>query len=228
MRGALALAVLVAACSGPPSVPEHPTWGDVAPILQGECNHCHGSTAATTGSLGALAFRFDFYDMNDQVCGDAAAAMSDPGSSPPALASSSASLIKADISNGAGGRPKMPPAPGAVLEDWERDTVARWADAPAKGPPPPGNRRPRITLNRLPVSARGELSFIATTEDPDNDSVIGVVTLEDQTFKMNHPGAFQVRFDLAGMAPGSHRLSAVLCDGWGNTTIDLGPISVTK
>jgi hypothetical protein len=223
----IAVVVLGAACSGPPTVPEHPTWGDVAPILQGECNHCHGATAATTGSLGGLAFRFDFYDMNDQVCGDAAAAMIDANASPPALASSSAALIKSDIT-AMGGRAKMPPAPGHPLEDWERDTILKWADAPVKGGPPPGNHRPRIATNRLPISAKGELSFIATTEDPDNDSVIGVVTLDDLVFKMDHPGAFKVHFDLTGMPAGSHRLGAVLCDGWGNTDIDLGPISVTK
>ena len=83
-------------------------------------------------------------------------------------------------------------------------------------------------LNRVPASAKDTLSFIATTEDPDNDSVIGVVALEDMTFKMDHPGSFQVRLDLNDMPVGTHRLTAVLCDGWGNTSYDLGPIAVEK
>jgi hypothetical protein len=210
-------------CEGPPSVPEHPTWGDVAPILQGECNHCHGATARTTGSLGPAIYRFDFFDMNDAVCGEAAAAMDVP-----ALAAASAGLIKADITPMGGHRPKMPPAPASPLQDWQRETIQRWADAPVKGPPPPGNRRPRIRVNRLPTAASGQLSFLATIEDPDNDSVIAVLQFEDLIVKLDHPGTFAVGFDLAGMAPGSHRLSAVLCDGWGNIGYDLGPIRIEK
>jgi hypothetical protein len=162
------------------------------------------------------------------VCGDAAAVMNDGTSSPLSLAAGAAALIKSDLTAAAASRPKMPPAPARVLEDWERETILRWTDAPAKGPPPLGNRRPRIVLNRLPVSAKGQLTFIATTEDPDNDSVIGLVTLDDLTFKMDHPGSFQVRFDITDMPPGPHRLAAVLCDGWGNTSYDLGPVTVEK
>jgi hypothetical protein len=219
----LCLPLLVAACEGPPRAPAHPTWADVAPILQGECNHCHGATARTTGSLGPATYRFDFFDMDDAVCGDAAAAMDVP-----ALAAASAGLIRSDTSAASGRRPKMPPAPGPELLDWERETIQRWADAPVKGPPPPGNRRPRIRVNELPASAKGQVSFVATTEDPDNDSVIGVIQLGDMTVKMDHPGSFAVSFDLGGMPAGTFRLGAVLCDGWGNAAYDLGPLRVEK
>jgi hypothetical protein len=123
---------------------------------------------------------------------------------------------------------KPPPAPGPALQDWERDPIQRWADAPVKGPPPEGNRRPRIRVNQLPASAKTQLSFIATTEDPDNDSVIGVVQLAGMTVKMSQPGTFAVHFDLTDMAPGTHRLGAVLCDGWGSAAHDLGPLRVEK
>jgi hypothetical protein len=218
----LALFFLSPACQAPPEAPAHPTWADVAPILQGECNHCHGATARTTGSLGAAVYRFDFFDMNDTVCGEAAAAMELP-----ALAFASAKLIKTDTTVPSYGRPRMPPAPAAVLQDWERETLARWADQPVKGPPPTGNRRPRIDVNRLdPSAAKGQLSFIATVDDPDADSVIGVVQVGDRVFKMDHAGTFSVKLDLTGMPAGAQRLSAVLCDGWGNTAIDLGPIQI--
>ena len=213
----------VAACSGPPSVPEHPTWADVEPILQGECNHCHGATAHTTATLGPATYRFDFYDMNDAVCGDAAAAMDVP-----ALAAASAGLIKSDISSPGGGRPRMPPAPAPVLADWERETISRWADAPIKGPPDAGNRRPNMAINLLPTAAKGQLTFVATTSDPDDDSVVGVITLGNLVYKMTHAGSFDVSFDLTGMTPGNYRLSSVLCDGWGNREIDLGPLDVLR
>jgi hypothetical protein len=219
----LSLAGLTAAaCQAPPQAPEHPTWADVAPILQGECNHCHGATARTTGSDGPATYRFDFFDVDDAVCGDAALAMDLP-----ALAVASAKLIKTDIATPMYGRPRMPPAPAAVLQDWERETIERWADQPVKGPPPPGNRRPRIAINQLAsASVKGQLSFIATVDDPDADSVIGIVRLGDRVFKMDHPGTFSVKLDLTGMPAGTQRLSAVLCDGWGNADYDLGPVQV--
>ena len=216
------LSVGASACQAPPEAPAHPTWSDVAPILQGECNHCHGATARTTGSLGSATYRFDFFDMNDAVCGEAAMAMELP-----ALAAASAKLIKADITKPMYGRPKMPPAPGPVLQEWERETLLRWADQPVKGPPPMGNHRPSIRVNQLEsASAKGQLSFIATIGDPDADSVIGIIQIGDRVFKMDHPGTFAVKLDLTGMATGIQRLSAVLCDGWGNAAFDLGPILV--
>jgi hypothetical protein len=217
------VSVFLAACTGAPAVPEYPTWADVAPILQGECNHCHGSTAHVTASQGPATYRFDFFDMNDAVCGDAAAAMDVP-----ALAAASAGLIKRDITPFGGGRPRMPPAPGPVLQDWERETISRWADAPIKGPPSPDNRRPTIVVNHLPSSAKNQVSFVATTDDPDNDSVIGVITLDNMVFRMTHAGSFTVQFDLSGMTAGTYRINTVLCDGWGSREIDLGPIDVLK
>jgi hypothetical protein len=222
--GALLVLMLVAgACEGPPAVPAHPTWADVAPILQGQCNHCHGATARTTGSLGAAVYRFDFYDMDEGVCGEAAAAMDLP-----ALAAASAKLIRDDVTPTIGRRPRMPPAPAAVLRDWERETLQRWAAAPVKGPPPPGNRPPHIRVNQLPATATTQLSFVATTEDPDSDSIVGVIRLGPLAVEMDHPGNFAVRFNLASLPPGPHRLSAVLCDGWASETYDLGPILVDR
>jgi hypothetical protein len=218
----LSALLALAACQAPPEAPQHPTWGDVAPILQGECNHCHGATARTTGTIGTATYRFDFFDMTDAVCGEAALAMDLP-----ALAAASAKQIKADVTPAMYSRARMPPAPGAPLQDWERETITRWADQPIKGPPPLGNRRPRLAVNHLDsTSARGQLSFIATLDDPDADSVIGIVRLGDRVFKMDHAGTFAVKLDLGGMPTGVQRLAAVLCDGWGSLDIDLGPILV--
>ena len=161
--------------------------------------------------------------MSDAVCGDAALAMDVP-----ALAAASAALMKTAITPVGNSRPKMPPAPGPVLQDWQRETIQRWADAPVKGPPPPGNRRPRIRVNRLPAAAATQVTFVATLEDPDNDSVIGVIQLGDQIVKLDHPGTFAIRFGVTGMAAGVHRLNAVLCDGWGSVGYDLGPIRVEE
>ncbi len=103
---------------GDPTVPEHPTWAEVQPILQGECNHCHGSTAARSGG----GFRLSFFDMTRDVCGEAAAALTAG-----VLAGAAAPFITADITPAAGGHTRMPPAPGPALHDWERETLLRWA-----------------------------------------------------------------------------------------------------
>ena len=216
------LGLAVGACAGPPDVPLHPTWSDVEPILQGECNHCHGATARMTGALGPAAYRFDFYDVTDAVCGEAAAAMDFT-----ALAAASASLIKADVTPH-GVRAKMPPAPGPSLHDWERETLQRWADDPVKGPPPPGNRAPSIRVNHLPQAVSGRLAFIATVDDADADSVVGVIKFGPMIYKMDHPGSYAVALDMTDVPAGPQRLSAVLCDGWFNITYDLGPITVMK
>jgi hypothetical protein len=214
----LPLLAVAAGCQSPPEVPLHPTWADVQPILNGECNHCHGATAAKTGALGPAVYRFDFYDMSDEACGDASSAVDVP-----ALAAASAGRMVAALS---GSPPRMPPAPARPLYDWERDTILRWAEQPIKGPAPPGNHRPRIRVNNLPAAVSKNLSFIATIEDTDGDPVIGVLRLGELSYRMGHPGSFAVNFDMTGVLRGPHRLTAVLCDGWYNATIDLGPIDV--
>ena len=127
--------------------------------------------AHTTATLGAATYRFDFYDMNDAVCGDAAAAMDVP-----ALAAASAGLIKTDINSPGGGRPRMPPAPAPVLADWERETISRWADAPIKGPPDPGNRLPAAQQ-----AADHEGLFHRTTRRMEIDRSLRVFDIPQET-----------------------------------------------
>jgi hypothetical protein len=209
------------ACSGPPSVPAHPTWADVAPLVHGECTHCHGSTAFTTGG----GYRLDFFDMTSDVCGDAAKAI------PPAsiLASTSAILMAADLTPPAGGgRPRMPPAPAPLLQDWERETIVRWAMQPAKGAPPATNRPPTIDIAHVPVTADQRLTFTAVLDDPDADPIVGVIEAmgADTLFAMNRAGAFTVDLDTSAWPAGARRLSAVLCDGWTKATYDLGSVTI--
>jgi hypothetical protein len=218
--GAL-LASTGAACSSPPSVPEHPTWADVSPILHGECSHCHGSTAGDTGG----SYRLDFFDMTPEVCGDAAHAI---GSGTP-RAAGLASLIKIDVSPTPNGdRPRMPPAPAPALYDWETQMLLRWTSAPSKGPPPATNHAPFIDVGTLPATAAGHLTFTALIEDPDGEPVVGVIRAGNVEFAMNRSGTFAVDFDTATWPVGTQRLSATLCDGWTKVTVDLGPVTITR
>jgi hypothetical protein len=211
-----------AACSQPPTVPLHPTWADVSPIVQGECASCHGPTALTTGG----GYRLDFYDMTPAVCGDAAQGIGNA----PILAGLVAPLMKLDLASPGGGvRARMPPAPAPGLFDWERNTIDRWADEPSKGAPPVTNRVPTIDVHRLPASVTNDhLSFTAVVADPDGDPVVGVLEIAGAVYGMNRPGAFDVELDASSWVAGTQRLAAVLCDGWTNVRYDLGPIQITR
>ncbi len=227
------LAVTAAGCGGTEDVPNHPTWAAVAPIVRGQCVSCHGWTATdrppnadgvhapnTGGSV-----RLDFFDVPPAVCGDAALAL-DAGV---VLAGSAgiAKEIATDIVPRAGARfPTMPPLPTPALQDWQLQTIQRWTADPVKGPPPAGNRPPTIAVGQLPAVVGARLAFTAVIDDPDGDSVLGVVEMAGSAFLMNRPGAFNVSFDTSALAPGVVEPVATLCDGWTKTVIDLGPVTI--
>jgi hypothetical protein len=222
-----------AGCGSSPAVSEHPTWADVAPVLRGECVGCHGWTASdrppnaagvhppnTGGSV-----RLDFYDVTADVCGDAELAID-----PSVVLAGSPGVsreIATDVVAQTGARwPTMPPQPSPALPDWELETIRRWASNPVKGPPPSGNRPPTIAVNQLPSLANQQLSFTVITDDPDGDSVIGVVEVEGLAFLMDRSGSFNVLFDSSAWPAGSVTPRAVLCDGWTTSIVDLGPVAI--
>lgn len=218
-----AVCLIFVACDGAPTVPEEPTWADVEPILRAQCNHCHGASARKTGSAGALVYRFDFYDMTDAVCGEAAQAL-DGG---PTMARGWAPLIRSSVSAKNGGRSRMPPAPANPLADWERKTLVRWADQPfpSRGGPRANNRRPQIRIS-APKVANTRLAFAAVVDDADGESVVGVLKVANTVLKMDRAGSFSTTLETGGWAPGRYPITAVLCDGWGSSTYRLGAVEV--
>jgi hypothetical protein len=206
------------ACGREPTTPLHPTWGDVQPIINGQCAHCHGATSGATGA----GYRLDFYDMTPEVCGEAARAL--PGG---VLASVAAPFIVADVTPSPDdGYARMPPSPAPVLHDWERETLLRWAREPVKGPPPEANHKPTIQVSGLPKTVNTNLRFSALIEDADGDGVVGVIQVGGLVFAMPSSGTFAVDIPAAGWPAGPRRLTAVLCDGWANASYDLGPVDV--
>ena len=215
-----------AGCGSAPAVPANPTWADVEPILRAECNHCHGGTAPVTGAIGTLYYRFDFYDMTADVCGEAAQALNVP---PPTLAHGYAKLIQVDVTPPPScDRGRMPPAPAGALADWQRETVVRWASAadPPKGAPPRNNRRPDIQLSADSAVADKRLTFTAVIDDPDGESVVGILKIGDLTLPMDHPGSFAADVDTSTWPNGTQPISAVLCDGWSSFAYNLGNVQV--
>lgn len=216
-----AASIVGAGCSEGQSVPAQPTWADVEPILHGECSQCHGSTAAVTG----FGYRLDFFDMTADVCGEAARAIPQPGV---ILGGAAASLIYDDVTwPQDGSQPRMPPAPGPPLYDWERQTLQRWTVQPVKGPPPKNNHVPTIQMNGLPSTIDRRLTFTTLLSDVDGDEVIGVIEVGDQIFAMNRSGTFAAELDTSSWPVGPQRLTAVLCDGWTSVSYDLGPVNVS-
>lgn len=209
------------ACSGPPAIPAAPTWADVQPILRGQCDGCHGSTAKQTGS----SYRLDLYEASSTVCGDASLAIDNTvllagyPQVPP--------QIRMDIVHpSGGGPPRMPPAPAPALPDWQLTTLDRWITSPVKGPAPTDNHAPTISTSQLPASADHDFAFTAVLDDQDGDPVIGVIEVAGFAFLMNRPGSFAVDFDSSAWPAGTLRPVAVLCDGWTKATYDLGPVQI--
>ncbi|MES1209382.1 MAG: hypothetical protein ABUS79_25880 [Pseudomonadota bacterium] len=213
--------LVVAGCTSPTVVPTTPTWSDVAPILRGACNGCHGWTAKDTGG----GYRFDFFDAAANVCGDAALAIDTNlllAGTP-----SAAARIAGDVVPAGGARwARMPPQPSPALVGWEREMILRWSAQPVKGPPEAGNRPPTIAVSHLPSTADKQLSFTAIVDDPDGDAVVAVVNVAGLSFLMNRPGAFAVSFDSSTWPAGSQPISATVCDGWSNASYNLGPIAI--
>jgi len=213
----LAGALSAGACGGH-TVPAQPTWADVEPILRGACTQCHGSNA----NVAASTYRFDFYDMTPDVCGEAATVLAGQ-----ALAHGLASTIGMDVTPpGSDWRPRMPPAPGPILEDWQRDTLERWSVNPLRGEPKRANQRPDIQLQASTGMADKSSAFTAIVTDGDGEPVVGVLHFGETTLYMDRAGSFGTTVDTSKWAPGFHPISATLCDGWDTVHYDLGNVVV--
>lgn len=215
------VAPLAAGCSPTPMVPADPAWADVAPIFRGQCNSCHGWTARDT----AASYRFDFFEMTTDTCGDAALAL-DKGL---ALAGNPLATAKlhADISVQQSGWARMPPPPSPALSDWQRETLDRWAASPGLGPAPSGNRPPTLELSALPSTADQSVTFTAVLEDPDGDAALGVIEMNGLAFLMDRTGSFDVQFDSSTWPAGPQTPTVTVCDGWVKSEYPLATIQIS-
>ncbi len=208
---------LLNACSAPEPIAD-PTWSDVYPILQGQCLHCHGSTASADGG----GFRFDFLNAA-LTCQDAPGDDLASGYTPPPNFVASRRQIQSVINPGPMGlRAKMPPEPARLLEDWQKQTLENFIvklDAvgveAAKSVlvQPPDARSPRIevTFARL----NNDLHVDYTVLDDNGDPVIGQLRVGGGLpHRIEAAGRGQARFDLSGVVGSPGQITARLCDGW--------------
>ncbi len=228
----LALGVLGGlACQSTPVEPLEPTWADVAPILRGECNSCHGWTANQTGSN----YRFDFFSL-DQIqtyCGKAADIFTSPFSPDanplPFFAGSTdvAHKIGQDIVKQSGAEwPRMPPQPSPALTNWEQGALTRWTENPALVLAPGNNHPPTLVVFGLPATANTKIDFTVVADDPDGDPVLGVIQGYGREGLINRSGSFDFSFDTSSWPAGAQPLTATLCDGWTSTTIPFGTVQI--
>lgn len=213
---------LAAAASGcGADAPANPTWVQVQPILAAECAHCHGSTAKDTGG----AYRFDFYEMTPEVCGDAAQAIS---SDTPLAKALSREIWKAitttqDLPDQ---RPSMPPPPAPYLEEREWRTIQNWLETGIpRGEAPLGNRAPEVKFSAVPGPTPHTLDVSIVVTDPDWDPTVGVLKIGDITLRMERGGAFSERLDTAKWPEGPLPVSAAVCDGWASARFALGTVT---
>ncbi len=114
----------------------------------------------------------------------------------------------------------MPPLPAPWLADWEWQTLLRWAQAPQKGTMPPDNRPPTVRVTSPDRTIKNLLTLSGDVDDPDQDSVVGILTIGDATLRIDRPGPFSFVIDTSQWPDGPSPMTAVLCDGWQRALYD--------
>jgi len=180
-----------------------------------------GDTGASADKDGA-GWRFDFLDAS-ALCN------LEPPSSSSFIAAKD--LILTDINQSASGdRPKMPPEPGRLLEDWQKTTLERFVASvnalPAgperaamiRGPMPADARAPKIAVQYSRLNDVLLIDYSVTDENA--DPVIGELWVGDKlSASIAASGRGQAAFNLSGQPRGSSlQVTARLCDGWGLKT----------
>jgi mono/diheme cytochrome c family protein len=206
MRRAALLTTLLAGCA--PATPEAPTWlADVRPILAANCVRCHGVPAQGGAPS---TFRLDVYD-------DA------PGAAP-GLVVRGAAAMAPFVAARASELEDMPPR-GTELSGRQKDILAAWVDAPAKGVRP-GNRPPEARLATVPGAAEAVAVLDVAVTDPDRDLVTGTLRAGDRILGALRAGTQRIVWDTSAVPAGAHALAADLDDGSGVVVVELGAVTV--
>jgi hypothetical protein len=214
MRLAFVVAI-VAGCT--PEVPAEPSFQqDVMPILAANCVRCHGDPAIGGAPR---AFRLDAFD-------DVAIAEGEPvcGETTTCGAASYASLIAARVRD-----ERAPMPPRFPLDDWQIETLERWAASPVRGAPREPNAVPVVVVEGY-AQVGALVTLRVRVDDPDGDLVAGTlrarVGTADRLVGALRTGTSEVVWDATGIALGAHALTAAVDDGAQVHTIQLGTVDV--
>ncbi len=212
-----------------PDVPANPSFQqDILPILAANCIRCHG--APTLGGA-PTDFRLDTFDdlaitegesRPEPVCGGD---LSDPAAEVVICgAKSKAGRIAVRIADEA-----QPMPPRFALDEFQIETLQKWAEGAERGAPREGNHVPSVTIED--TSRNGAFVTVrARIADVDRDLVTG--SLRAQVGSTQHlvgvvrSGLVELTWDTTGIAPGDYPLVANVDDGAQVHVLGLGTITV--
>lgn len=235
MKNPVAISLLLSsACTA--DAPATPSFQvDVMPILAANCVRCHGYPAIG-GSPDVI--RYDSLDpvvVRDGTprtaaqgeCGlvpiEAQGVVCGAASRAGTMKFRVTAEIEDDFDNG-----QMPPR--FPLEDFQIETIGRWADQGGlRGAPRPNNKPPTITVE--PVGVQGStLTFAIAIADGDHDLVVGELYARGIRQDFVGPlrsGHLEITWDTRNVPRGSiPRLVARLDDGAGFVEYDLGEVDL--
>jgi hypothetical protein len=199
-----ALLAAVSGCTAPATAPAKPSWDlDVAPIIRGNCAHCHGELAPKV----APAWRFDVCDPAALKDATGVAFKDDQGNDQVifgAAAAPVAQIIPMTIS-GARIPSRMPPPPAGTLSDYDIEVLQNWAKVTAAAATPAeackkqgANHDPVAKL----ISSRwdgGDLVATIEISDSDGDQVFAKVKTGSSSADILSVGRRQVTLRGASM-----------------------------
>jgi hypothetical protein len=217
VRGAAAIALVLASCATD-EPPVTPSWQvDVMPILAANCVRCHGYPAS---GFAPPSLRLDSYD-DVEITGSVIDSIQ--GAAKIATEIATRTSLKPRLP----GDPDLPMPPGRELGSYEVDVLRNWAGAAdgsmkaPRGPGHPDNVPPILTLTEVGRAAP-LVTFAYELRDSDRDLVVGTLRgprLDDQGMPdVGVIGTFvsgrdTIVVDLTGVAPGTYDLTARLDDG---------------
>jgi len=200
MRLHLAIALALAGCA--PAAPEEPTWiDDVRPILAANCIRCHGDPAR---NLAPPTFRLDVLEDVGGVKG--ARSMAE------FVAARAATL--GDM-----------PAEGPSLASWEKETLLQWQYTTAAGRRE-NNHIPEVTFTAEATTGDQATIHMLIT-DADRDLVSGELKSDGATVASLRTGAQEIELDTSGLPAGERAITAILDDGTGPMSVNLGTLVVS-
>lgn len=185
-----------------PAAVEEPTWvEDVRPILVANCVRCHGETPRNGAPE---TFRLDVLD--------------DVGGRKGARSMAEFIAARTDGMNDM-------PADGPKLSARQKQVLANWQFTTAAGKRPDNAPPEAQVMASEPGDGATRLQLLVS--DPDGDVVNGELKVEGgaQIVPLRS-GMQEIDIDLTGLAAGTRGLTAIIDDGDGPISVDLGSVDV--
>ncbi len=222
---------LIAMVACTPEVPATPSFQqDVLPILAANCVRCHGFP-----TIGGAPPEFRLDSFADIVVSDGEARAEpacggDPGD-PAAEVVICGAARYALISSIRTDAETAPMPPRFPLDDYQIETLSRWAETPERGAPHANNHVPVVSVEE--VSQAGTLVTLRVrVDDEDRDLIAGTLRANVDTVERFvgavRSGTVEIAWDTTGIPAGDHALIAYVDDGAQVHAVALGTVAVEE